>query len=147
MSIISAVANTKLYIGDVTAGQEQSDYEAVDPWTEVKDLADIGEFGDEANIIEYETIDDARVKKAVGTRNAGDLSVTVARMEDDAGQVAMRAAAKTSNHYDFKMVLSNGEIFYFTGPISSARNQLGGANDVTQTVFTVAISSGVLEPT
>lgn len=53
----------------------------------------------------------------------------------------MRAASKTSDHYDFKAELSTGEVFYFTGPVASAKNQLGGPNDVLQTVFTVAISS------
>lgn len=141
---ISAVAKTKFYIGGVTAGQALADYQGA-TFVEVKELADIGEFGDEANIITFETIGDGRVKKAVGTRDAGDLQITVARIEEDFGQQAMRAASKTSDHYDFKVTLANGETMYFTGPVSSAKNQLGGPNDVLQTVFTIAISSDVLE--
>lgn len=141
---ISAVAKTKFYVGGVTSGQELADYEAA-TFIEVTDLADIGEFGDAAEIIPFKSIGEGRTKKVVGSRDAGDLEVTVGRIELDPGQQAMRAASKTSSHYDFKVVLSNGETFYFTGPVTSAKNQLGGADDIMQTVFTVALSSTVLE--
>ena len=141
---ITAVAKTKVSIGGVTAGTDLTAYEA-QTYTEIGEVSDIGEFGDEANVITFETIGDGRVKKAVGTRDAGDLAITVARVDTDAGQIAARAASKTSDHHDFKVVLANGETFYFTGPVSSAKNQFGGPNEVLQTVFTVAISTAITE--
>lgn len=85
---ISAVAKTKLYVGGVTSGQELTDYEAA-TFIEVTELADIGEFGDEANIITFETIGDGRVKKAVGTRRC--------RRPSDHGR-AYRTGSRSAGH-------------------------------------------------
>ena len=142
---ITAVAETKVHIGGVTAGQTLADYTARTDWTEITNLADIGEFGDEAQIITFETIDKGRVEKAVGTRDAGDFTFTVGRIDDDAGQMAARAASKTRDHYDVRVTLTSGEVFYFTGPVTSAKNQFGGPNEVLQTAFTVAISSPIVD--
>lgn len=85
----------------------------------VASVGSVGETGVNENILTYDTLDTAVSDKAKGVANAGDPTVEVARIFDDAGQIALRAAAKTNLKYAFKIerndspdgVLTNS-IFY-----------------------------------
>lgn len=144
MPTIKTNSETKFSIGGVSTGTGIADYTAA-TFVEVTDVEDLGEFGDEATIVPFNSVGDGRTKKAVGTRDAGDMTIVVGRVEGDAGQAAMRAAAKTNDVYAFKVEMLDGTEFYFSGPVSSAKNQFGGSDDIVKTAFTLAITSAVLE--
>src|SRR5690606_29390621 len=125
-------------------------YEAA-TWTEVKGIEDLGEFGDEAEVVKFTTLEDSRVRKLKGTSDAGAIELVVGRDAADAGQIALRAATKTRDPYGFKVELDDapaaGEpsMFYFAALVMSGRVQIGTANDVVKQAFNLEIDSEPLE--
>lgn len=128
----------------------QLDYEG-DAFTEVKDVVDLGEWGDAANAVEVVTIGNARVRRMKGARDAGQFDLIVARDPLDAGQQALIAAAGTEYARNFRVVLNdappNGTptTFYFRSPVFSARNQFGEADNIIRTVFSLSSNVDILE--
>ena len=104
----------------------QAAYESL-TFVEVKKIGNVGESGTTTNIVSYDTMDTEFSQKGKGISNAGDPTVEYARDYTDAGQNALRVAAKTSFIYATKTeyddspdgILSNTLIFnrgILTGP-------------------------------
>ena len=139
-------AKSKFFIGPTGTGTVAADYTGAGvTYTEVKDITDLGSIGDEAEVVSFKTLGDGRVKKLPGSRDAGTLEVTVARDKSDAGQTAMRTASQDDKARKFKVQLTDGTIWHFSGIVLSAKNELGDADNVVSTVFSVAINTSVLE--
>ena len=154
---ISATAKAKIFIGATTypTGSNPplavADY-STDTYTAINEVSDLGDFGDTASEIKFESISDSRVLKLNGTRDAGDLSLVVGRDAGDPGQSAMRTAAKGDFNQSFKIVMNDppnatgtGTTFYFRGLVQSATNKFSGPNNVVMTTFKIAINSEILE--
>lgn len=153
--MITSTAGSKLYIGPVrTAATDTiAEYEAL-TWVEVKEVENLGEFGDESNAINFLSVGDARTRKLKGARDAGTLAITCGRDPFDAGQVALRAAEKTNFEYAFKIVAADAPdandsdtAYYFGGLVMSARDNYGTADTVVTTTFNIGINTAILEDT
>jgi hypothetical protein len=153
MSIFTT-SGSQLYIGPVNANLALGAvaYAALTPWVEVEEIENLGDFGDESADVTFSSIKDARVRHLKGARDAGSLALTCARDHLDPGQIALRAAQATKFNYAFKVVAADNaddndtkSIFYFSGPVRSARNNFGNNNNVTKTNFMVGISSPIIE--
>lgn len=105
MPEILTTAGTKIYIGpQVTSATDTlAEFDALS-FTEIKKVQSIGEFGDEAKTVTSEDIGDARVRKAKGSRDAGNIEIVVSHDPSDDGQAAVRAAEATNFPYAFKIV-------------------------------------------
>lgn len=105
MPEILTTAGTKVYIGPqvTSAIGTLAEFDALS-YTEIKKVQSIGEFGDEAKTVTSEDIGDARVRKAKGSRDAGQFEMTVSHDPSDAGQTAVRAAELTNFPYAIKVV-------------------------------------------
>ena len=108
----------------------------------------IGEYGDEANNIEFLSIGDARVRNIKGARNAGTISITCGNDTTDAGQVAMKAAVDSNLNYPIKVVyddkataLGAGSKDYFRALVMSRRVNPAGADDITRITFNLGINT------
>ncbi len=121
----------------------------------MKEIEDVGEFGDEANAAEFTAMNfdagTARTRRTKGARDAGVLTITCARDPLDAGQRAMINAEKTEDEYNFKVLASDApsggtpSTFFFRGLVMSAKVNFSGADDVTRITFQVAINTEILE--
>ena len=103
-------AGRKFYIAGTgttpTAYPDELDltaFEAIAAWIEVGNVGSIGQTGVDTNIVSYDTMDTDVTQKQKGISNAGDPEIECARVPDDDGQVAMRAAAATRYNYAFKI--------------------------------------------
>ncbi|ACB83557.1 hypothetical protein Mpop_5468 (plasmid) [Methylorubrum populi BJ001] len=140
----SSTIKTKVRIGTTKPAAALADYEA-DTYTPIAGLTDIGEFGDEFEEIKFNTIEDGRTHKLKGSADAGNWDVEVARNPNDPGQIALRAAAKSSDGvFNFHVELADGTDFYFRGNVMAGKNSFG-SNDVNKQKFTVGITSEILE--
>lgn len=144
-------AGTKLYIGSSSVATVQADFEA-ESWIEVGEVENLGEFGDEAELVNFISLNDSRVRKYKGARDAGTMAVVCADDPMDEGQLAMVAAEASNLDYNFKVVGNNavtlggnGSIDYFRGMVSSRRKNVAGANDITRRSFNVAVNSAPIE--
>jgi hypothetical protein len=151
---LSLVADSKVSIGGVFTGDPTSAaaFTAL-TWVPVIGLNDLGEFGDEAEIVKFKTIDGARVRKKVGTKDAGTFEITVGRDPADLGQQAMRAAVGSKDAYAIKLELNDAPAgvgstpttFYLKAYVASAKNKLGDADTVVTTTFTLEVDAAPLE--
>jgi len=148
---IKSAAGAKIYIGTTAAATNEATF-AADTYTEIKETEDLGELGDESEAITFAGLGDARVKKLKGARDAGTLVLVVARDPLDPGQIAIKAAEKTSFEYNFKIVANDAptaehtnSIYYFKGLVMSARDNIGQQNNVVRTTFNIGINSAILE--
>lgn len=118
------VAGCKIYIGGALS-DKASDFVASDfsaeVWTEIDGWEQMGSAGDTAQVISTDLINRNRTVKQKGTRNAGQMQNVFAVLTDDAGQIALIAAEKTSLNYAFRIKLNDAPAARsFTATISNA---------------------------
>ncbi len=116
-------------------------------WTEIKGLGNVGEMGNNTNILNYDTWSDDVVLKAKGMTDAGSPEIECARIPSDPGQIVLRAAAAVgnNNNYAFKMLRAdaqgNGDpsVFYNRGLVTGPRRPNGRNEDFDLVIFTLAL--------
>jgi hypothetical protein len=143
-------AGKKLYICTTPQPDDldQSDYEAL-TWVQINGVGSHGEVGTSTNILTYDTWDTDVAQKAKGISNAGDPTIELARDPDDAGQIALRAAALTNFNYAFKIegndaptseVGATPTIIYNRGLVTGPRRPMGRNEDFDLEVFTLGLN-------
>jgi hypothetical protein len=150
MSTPYAAAGGKVYISNAAVYSEPADaaaYAAL-TWVEVGDPESVGEFGDEAQIITAATLQDTRVFKAKGPRDAGTLPLVVLHRPDDTGQQQLITAELTNLNWGFKIELPNkltsggsNQLIYFMGFVASQRLNPGNVSNIVRQTFNIAINS------
>ena len=152
----SATTNTKIYVGTTVAIDFSTDNAAIDDfeadtWLEVKNVEDLGEFGDESNEITYGVIGESRMFRQKGARDAGTIALVCVRDALDDGQRTLVAAEKTDHEYNFKCVVGDAPVggtptvYYFRALVMSAKNAFGGVGDIVKTTFNIGVNSAILE--
>ena len=112
-------------------------------WVEVKKVGSLPESGTTTNIVSYDTIGDEVTQKGKGISNAGDGELELARVHDDPGQMALRAAALTKYDYATKRELTDGlpgytnTIYYNRGLIAGPVHSGGRNEDFILETYTI----------
>lgn len=117
-------------------------------------LESLGSYGGTATITEFTCLNDGIVQKIKGSRNNGDLEITLAL--DDSGAVwdNLKAAYEdiSSGNYYFKIVYGNkpnatgtGATRYFGAKVSSITENVSGADDVVTVTVTLAITTSIVK--
>ncbi|MGA0564171.1 hypothetical protein ACO2RV_17130 [Ancylobacter sp. VNQ12] len=116
-------------------------------YVQVKKVGQVSDMGTDTNVVSYDTLDTDVTQKGKGVTNGGDWSVQLARLFDDAGQVALRAAALTGHDYAFKLELDDAPsalysntIIYNCGLVNGPRRPGGGVEDFVLEEFTLAMN-------
>ena len=98
---VATAAGAKLYIGTTaTVG-------STDSYTEVGEVASLGEFGRTYAEVTWSPINSRGVQKFKGSYNDGNMAVGLGRDISDAGQAAMRVALDIDADYNFKVVAND----------------------------------------
>lgn len=147
---INTSSGVKYYIGTTAAATDAATF-AADTYTEIKEVEDGSEFGDNANLVTFSALGDGRVRKLKGARDAGTLNLVCGRDHLDAGQIAVRAAELTKFNYNIKVQLADAadandtnSVFYFKGMVMSQRAMVGTNDNVVKDQFTIAINSALV---
>lgn len=112
MADLFPVAGCRLFIGGVIsigiADLVDADF-AAQSWTEIDGWSTMGPLGDNTALITTALINRSRDVKQKGTANAGQMANVFAAIDDDAGQIALIAAAQPSNrsNYAYRMMLND----------------------------------------
>lgn len=121
-------------------------------WTEVGEVEDLGEFGDEASEITFTALANRRVRKFKGTFDAGTVTVQAGSDPEDAGQLAMIEAFASDLDFPFRITLNDqltlsGEptTLYFGGKVMSKRRNVGNVENVVRQNFPVGINTEIIE--
>lgn len=149
---ITTFADSQLWIygtEEIDFSTEQTalaDFEALSGGVEIEGINNLGEIGPTDNIVSFSLVKKRFSKKAKGESNAGDPVLLVGRLSDDPGQVRLRAAQKTKNYYNFKLIAADAEsenetdtVIYFRALVGSATKGFGGNEDFMTEAYTLAI--------
>ncbi|MDH0113385.1 hypothetical protein N7379_02755 [Rhizobium pusense] len=152
MSLTTA-AGTVVSIGTADTATTLVEFQA-DTYVPIANISDVGEAGSEAEIVVGRFVDQTYARKIKGSRDNGNMELTVARDSSDPGYQALSAAEKTDGIYNFVVELSDkpsagaspkNSKFYFAAIVASARNSFGEADNIVSTTFSLAISGAIFE--
>lgn len=155
-------AGTRLFISptpvDPDAFNKMTDaaaieeFEAISDWVEVEEVEDFGEFGDTAEELTFTAINNRRVRKLKGPKNAGTQPIIVGRDPLDDGQEVFVAAEGTDFNYAIKIELADARtpeytdsVLYYVALVMSKPINLGNVSNVVRRTFNVGINTAVFE--
>lgn len=149
------ISPTPVDVDDINGMTDQEAvafFQAIDDWIEAEEIEDNGEFGDTAEAITFTALNNARVRKLKGPRDAGTQAIVVGRDPLDDGQEAFIAAEGTNFNYAIRQEFadartpqySNSEVFY-AGLIMGAPTNAGNVSNVVRRTFNVGINTAVYE--
>lgn len=152
---VGTAAGSRFFLGPANdTADEIGDYEAL-AYVEVGEIEDMGEFGDQANIVQFTAIGNRRVRKFKGSYDAGDMNMTLGFDAGDAGQTALVAALASDSDFAVRITLPDGDdttspagdptTFYFRAKITSNRRNVGNAENIVRRMVMVAINSEIIE--
>lgn len=75
--------------------------------------------------------------------DGNELAVPCIYSEDDAGQIAMRAAYAAKTQYYFKVTLTNATYFTFPGRVMGWEIAAGELDDIVKETYTVKITGAI----
>ncbi|WP_404404893.1 hypothetical protein [Pelagibacterium halotolerans] len=154
MGKMFATANTKIFIGGVTADQDTDFVEADfsgETWTEIGGTTNLGQIGDTAELITSNQITRGRTKKAKGTFNAGSMAIVCDLDPDDAGQTALAAAGGARDNYAFKIEFDDApsggtpSTRYFIGLVMGTPEVFEDANSAKKLNTTIEVNSNIVK--
>lgn len=148
-----ATSGTKIYIAPQTSTEpaNAAAYAGL-TWTEIGNVRSFAAFGDAVNIINAPVVGDNRVRKAAGSRDAGNMTLTVYPDDSDAGQTAVAAANATSLTYPIKIEYPSASkvtgagtvaIRYFLAIIAGGRETPAGNEDIVTAEYTFALTTKI----
>ena len=157
--MINTASGTRIFIGttaipanivDLTDEQALAEFEA-DSYIEIGEAENLGEYGDESEVVPFASLNDGRTRKFKGTRDAGTLPLVVGHDPSDEGQLAVVAAEASPLDYNFKVVgndavtlAGDGSVDYFYGKVLGKRKNVGDVNNVVRSNFSVAVNSRIV---
>jgi hypothetical protein len=119
-------------------------------WTEVGEVADHGNHGVQAPIIEFTAVDDAVVQKLKGSKNYGTKQMVIGNIPGDAGQTLLKAASESNNRYSMRIdyPLGDNEVtaekHYMDVLVASFEFQEGTVNNVRKVGVSVALCNSII---
>lgn len=128
-------------------------------WVDVGEIESLGNFADASQIVQFLSLSDSRVRKAKGTRDAGDVEVVVGFDVTDNGQAALKAAAddNSNNAYNIRIRLNDAPpwtgpnvgstptTFTFRALVNGFQIRVGAANNTVLAATTLAITTAVTQ--
>lgn len=153
---IYASAGAKLYIGiaktDLGGEVVLADFSAsaAATWKQVKEVEGLGSVGDTSEAVTFTSLDDGRVRKLKGPRDAGTMEVVCGIDPEDPGQQAVIAAERTNHDYEFKLVLNDAppggtpSERYFAAKVMSQSEQFDQANSVMKLNVSLGVNTNVV---
>jgi hypothetical protein len=132
---VGAVAGTQLFIapaGTVVASP--------DLYVEIKQVANLGDIGISFSKIVVECVGDGYTRQIKGPQSAPSFPLTLNRLDDDPGQVAVLAAiANRNSFYPFKVIDNDGTVITFLGRVFEFVRKYGAVATVKQIMASVEI--------
>lgn len=147
-------SGTKIFIAPAATSEpaNAAAYAALS-WSPTGNVASYAPFGDSVNIVNAPVVGDSRIRKAAGSRDAGNMTLRVYPDDSDVGQTALNAASLTGSTYpiriDFpdasKVTQPGGTVAkrYFMAIIAGGQESPGGNEDIISTEWTLAITTGI----
>lgn len=100
-------------------------------WSVIAEITNLPEFGRVYELIRHKPVGTRATRKLKGSYDEGQLPLELASDTDDPGQILLKSASGSDNTYSFRIVMGNGDKYFFLGMVMSF---VAGGGDV-DTVF------------
>ena len=117
-------------------------------FTEVGEVATLGDFGATFEDVTFVPLKTGITEHRKGGVDYGELSMSIAYDEADAGQILIKSGVDGANRdviYSHKIELTGGEIFYFTGQFFSAPYSIADASSMVTQSVTVKLTNQTID--
>jgi hypothetical protein len=146
-TVVTTMAGATLAITDtIPATFDSTGYGGSNQiYTAVGEVENYGNHGVTATIVEFTPVDTATVAKMKGSKNYGNMSMMIGCVPGNAGQIIMKAASESNNHYSVKLTYPlktnevTPEIHYLDVIVGKWENQDGAVNDVRKMACEMAV--------
>lgn len=125
---------------------DQAGYESTDlVFTEIGEIETVGAHGVERQIVTFTPVADGVIAKMSGSKDYGNMDLTIGNLPGDAGQALLKTASESNNHYSVKITYPTGSgestpaVHYLDVIVSKFSFVGGGANDVDKVNSTFAV--------
>jgi len=108
-------------------------------FTAVGEVVDVGDLAKAYSVIPHQGIGVDYPTKLKGTYDVGNITITLARVTADAGQVILDAALAATASYAFQITLPSGGVGNFTGKVLKKGISAIKTNGVEMTSVEIAI--------
>lgn len=143
-------SGNKFYISSTTENDDLTDHAGSGfpslTYVEVGNVGQLPEVGNDQNLPSYNVLSRGVSLKGKGVADAGAGTLEVARDDEDAGQLAMIAAAALTNHnnYAFKIERQDGSIDFLRGLVTGPVRSGGGNDDFDLLTFNISLNQEVI---
>jgi hypothetical protein len=142
MATFYAVFGTRFFIGSACVN---APFPAADEYSEITLIENFGDLLESAqDMSQIEVDQDTGIARTVHVRaekTSSNLDVTCYWSKSDSGQAAVLAAYRGGDgDYNFKLMLPDGSITYYLGPILSHDLVTGVGSNVIRRKFSIAIN-------
>lgn len=147
MALYPVVAGSHIYIGGVMADQAADFVEAdfaAQSWVEIDGWRQMGDLGEDPNIITASLINRNRDKAMKGTKQAVAMENRFIIIETDPGQLAALAAEAVNSDYAFRIVFPSGAERLFAGIVTRAGEIGGEANSIMDFALNITRNSNIV---
>jgi hypothetical protein len=124
------------------ATYDSAEYSAL-TYTQIRGMRALADIGEVYEVIDWNVIGEVRHSKKVG-RASLSLPIEVYKF-NDAGQTILKTLKDSMDSYTFRVNATDGTLYYFTAQCSTRTNNVGAADDVNTTLYTLDLDSIVLE--
>lgn len=114
-------------------------------FTLVGEITDMGEYGRQYNLVTHNPLGDRRTVKRKGSYNDGALSLQLARVSDDAGQVILINALDVDTSISCEVTLQDGTTQYMTAQVMSYTTGVGSVDQITNAACNLEIDNDIIE--
>ncbi|HEX8048440.1 hypothetical protein [Rhizobium sp.] len=145
----STKKGSKVYVCETAQNADltASAYAAL-TWVQVGKVGNIGDFGSDSTINNYNTLDEPVQQKQKGVSNAGDPELEVASIADDAGQIILRTFGDPPNINNIAIKVERNDapqgktntVFYSRGVVSGPLYPGGGSDDFDLEKFKIGLN-------
>ena len=111
-------------------------------FTPIAQITDFSAFSGSASVIDTTNLDSTAKEKLMGLQDFGKVSLSFNLIPSDAGQVALEAAKASRALTEFKLVLSEGTSYSFSGFVLN-KSLTGAVYDKMSSSATIEISGNV----
>lgn len=111
-------------------------------YTEIGSVESIGAFGREYALVEFNPLGERGTKKFKGSFNEGQLALTLALDNTNAGQDLLRANVNADGALSFKVALKDGTVYYFIALVMNNPIEIGSVDQITMTNVNLEITTG-----
>ncbi len=108
------------------------------------EIVDVGEIAKAFNEITHQAVDKDYPTKLKGTYNIGNLSLTLGKVDADAGQVILQTALDGAASVSFELTLPSGATANLTGKVMKAGIGAIKSDGVETTVVDIAVDPETL---